>query len=147
MKVGELCHRNPACVAISAPLSEVVSLMQRRHIGAVIVTESPSDDPVPVGIITDRDITRAQLAHTASLSSLSTAAAMTRDPLVLSEDMAVTDAVERMRAKGVRRAPVVTAHGLLVGMISTDDLLTHVARELSALARLVERQPAFEGRP
>ncbi len=147
MKLGKLCRRNPACVAISAPLSEVVILMQRRHIGAVIVTESMGQEGVPVGIITDRDITGAQLACAADLSSLSVATAMTRDPLVLSEEISVADAVEQMRAKAVRRAPVVALGGRLVGIISTDDLLGHVARELSALARLVERQPTFEGWP
>jgi CBS domain-containing protein len=145
MKVGRLCSRNPACVPIGAPLSAVVELMQRRHIGAVVVIDTPSDDPVPVGMITDRDITRAQLAHTADISRLSAAVVMTRDPMVLPESMTVTDAVQRMRARGVRRAPVVTEHGLLLGVLSTDDLLAHVAQELSALARLVGRQPSFEG--
>jgi CBS domain-containing protein len=147
MKLGKLCRRDPACVAIGAPLSEVVSLMQHRHVGAVFVTESSNNGAIPVGIITDRDITGAQLAHAADLSGLSVASAMTRDVLVLSADISVADAVEQMRAKRVRRAPVVALGGRLVGIISTDDLLGHVARELSALARLVERQPTFEGWP
>jgi CBS domain-containing protein len=69
---------------------------------------------------------------------------MTPDPLVLSEDDAVEEALGRMRARGVRRAPVTTAHGLLAGMVSTDDLISQLARELSALAHLLDLQPIRE---
>ena len=103
------------------------------------------DQPVPVGMITDRDITRAQLDSGRDLCELSSEEIMTRDPLVLCEDEAVEEGLGRMRARGVRRAPVATVHGTLIGVVSSDDLIAQLARELSALARLLDLQPISEG--
>lgn len=144
MKVGDICTRNPATVSTSATLSEVARLMRDRHIGAVIVTKAPLDRPVATGIITDRDIACAQLDRRSDLSSLSAEEAMTRNPLEINEEESLSGAIEKLRARGVRRAPVVSSNGALVGLVSTDDLLAGVARELMLLARLVTLQPRRE---
>lgn len=144
MNIGKLCNRDLVSVAASTSLYEVARLMCERHVGAVVVTKSPMDRPVPVGMITDRDITRVQLHSGRDLSELSSEEVMTRDPLVLCEDEALEGGLGRMRLRGVRRAPVVTAHGMLVGVVSTDDLIAQLARELSALARLLDLQPIRE---
>ncbi len=144
MNVGEICTRNPATVSTAATLAEVARLMRDRHIGAVIVTKAPLDQPVASGIITDRDIACAQLDRRSDLGSLSAEEAMTRNPLVVNEEDSLGTAIERMRVRGVRRAPVVSPSGALVGVVSTDDLFAHVARELMALARLVTLQPRQE---
>jgi CBS domain containing-hemolysin-like protein len=69
---------------------------------------------------------------------------MTADPLLLPEDTDLDEAMNRMLLQGVRRAPVIDAHGSLIGLISTDDLILQMARELGSLARLLELQPAVE---
>lgn len=144
MKVGEICTRNPATVSTSATLAEVARLMWDRHIGAVIVTKAPLDRPVATGIITDRDIACAQLDRTSDLGSLGAEEVMTRNPLEINEEDSVSGAIEKLRARGVRRAPVVSSNGALVGLVSTDDLFACVARELMLLARLVTLQPRQE---
>lgn len=144
MKVGDICTRNPATVSTSATLAEVARLMKDRHIGAVIVTKAPLDRPVATGIITDRDIACAQLDRTSDLASLSAEEVMTRNPLEINEEDSLDKAIEKLRARGVRRAPVVSPSGALVGVVSTDDLLAHVARDLMHLARLVTLQPRQE---
>ncbi len=140
MTVGKLCSRRVVSVPGNAPLSDVVRLMQQEHVGAVIVTEAPAEQAVVVGIITDRDIVQAQLAHVADFSQLSTADTMSRDPLVLNEHDDIEEALRRMRERGVRRAPVVTGRGALLGLVSTDDLLAQIARDLGALAGIVAHQ-------
>jgi CBS domain-containing protein len=144
MNVGAICSREPIAVEAATPLTEVARLMFEHHVGAVIVTKSPLDRPVPVGMITDRDITRAQLAGAGELSRVSAASVMTRDPLVLVEDMSIDEAIGRMRSRKVRRAPIVSANGALIGIVSTDDLFTEVARELTALSGLLGIQPLLE---
>lgn len=144
MQIGELCSRDLVAVAPTTPLSEVARLMCERHVGAVVVVKSPLDRPVAIGMITDRDITRAQLVRACELSQILSDQVMSRDPLVLCEDDPVEEALERMRARDVRRTPVTTAHGVLVGVISTDDLIAQLARELSALAHLLTLQPISE---
>ncbi len=144
MRIGELCNRELVSVSAETPLSEVARLMCERHVGAVVVTKSPIDAPVAVGIITDRDITGAQLRSGSELQRLESGRVMTREPLILCEDEPLEEALGRLRRRGVRRAPVVTAHGMLVGLVSVDDVIAQLARELVALARVLHLQPARE---
>jgi CBS domain-containing protein len=147
MNIGKICSRDLVSVPVSATLSDVAELMRTRHVGAVVVTRAPLDSAVAVGIITDRDIVRSQLTATADLSGLSAGDAMTRDPLVLSEQTPVSDAISALRSRGVRRAPVLSDHGKLMGMISTDDLVAHVALDLIGVAGLLGAQPGAEKAP
>lgn len=137
MLAGSFCNRRPVTVSESAPISDVARLMRDQHVGAVIVTESSPEQFRAAGMITDRDIVRAQLERTADLSRLCAADVMTRNPLLIGEEESVDGAIAHLRARGVRRAPVVALDGTLVGLISTDDLLTHVARKLIGLAEIV----------
>lgn len=144
MIVGSICSHRPITVSTSAPISDVAGLMKDEHVGAVIVTESRSGHRQVAGIITDRDIVRAQLETTADLSRLAAADVMTRDPLVVGEAEPIDGAIAHLRARGVRRAPVVSPAGALVGLISVDDLLAHLARELIGLAGIVAQQVRAE---
>ena len=69
---------------------------------------------------------------------------MTRNPLEINEEDSLSRAIQSLRARGVRRAPVISSTGALVGLVSTDDLLACVARELMHLGRLVAQQPRQE---
>lgn len=144
MLVSNLCSRHPVIVAVGAPISDVALLMRDKHVGAVIVTEGGPERFRAVGMITDRDIIRAQFERTADMSRLSAGQVMTRNPLVIGEEESVDGAIAHLRARGVRRAPVVALDGTLMGLISVDDLLTHVARKLANLAEVVEWQPRTE---
>jgi CBS domain-containing protein len=139
MNVGQICSKRIVSVHTGAPLSEVVALMRDEHVGAVIVTQSPPERLV-VGIVTDRDILRAQLGRAGDLSSLAVTDVMTRDPLVVSETASISDAIRLLRQRGVRRAPVIGGDGELRGMISTDDLVTRVALDMMSLAEPLTRQ-------
>lgn len=144
MLVGTLCSRLPVSVSTGAPVSDVARLMRDEHIGAVIVTASGRGPLRVVGMITDRDIVRAQLERAADLSRLSAGEVMTRNPLVIGEEESVDGAIAHLRARAVRRAPVVAVDGTLVGLISTDDLLLNVARKLIGLAEIIGRQQRVE---
>ena len=88
----------------------------------------------------------AQLQHAADLSRLRTGDVMTRDPLVLTEQESIGGAIDRLRARGVRRAPVISTSGMLVGLVSIDDLLVQVSQQLQNLALLVSYQQSRESR-
>ncbi|MGC1460030.1 MAG: CBS domain-containing protein, partial [Steroidobacteraceae bacterium] len=96
MKVRQLC--SPAVVSApeSASVGEIAQLMRDRHVGAVVILGTRADRSLPVGIITDRDIVRAQLEHAVDLAGLAALVIMTSDPLVLREDTEFNDALDRM---------------------------------------------------
>jgi CBS domain-containing protein len=140
MNIGEICSRRPVTASASAPLSEVARLMYENHVGMVVMTLAPADRPTPVGVITDRDVIRAQVEHSADLSRLPAAQQMTPDPLSLCEDTPIEGALGRMRAKGVRRAIVIDTSGALTGVISIDDIILSLSAQVAAIGRLLEVQ-------
>jgi CBS domain-containing protein len=144
MNIGQVVTRTAITVSPTAPLSEAAELMCDRHVGALVVTETSLDEPAIVGMITDRDIVKAQLERTADLSRLRVGEVMHRDPLVLREEEPISAAIHKMKEHGVRRAPIISSSGALAGVVSTDDLLSQVAEEISVLAYLVSHQPTRE---
>lgn len=138
MKVGDLCDRNPVTVSVAAPASDAARLMCEEDIGAVVVTAASSEHPIPVGMLTDRDIVRAQLDRAVDLGQLRIGDIMTADPLVLNEDAPVEQAIHLLRNRRVRRAPVIGHSGELIGVISFDDLLVQVSGNLRSLAWLAQ---------
>lgn len=140
MIVGQIAIQGAITASPATPLVEVARLMLEGNVGAVVITQSPLDKPVVVGIVTDRDIVRTQFHHAAPLSSLHAQDAMTPDPLVLNEDQSLASAIGSLQARGIRRAPVINASGMLSGLISSDDLLARVSDELANLSQLVSCQ-------
>jgi CBS domain-containing protein len=139
MKVSELCSHNVASIPGSASVVEAARLMCEHGVGAVIVTAAPADSPIVVGILTDRDIVLAQLDRAVDLSQLRIADVMAADPLVLNEEDPVDEAIRRMRARAVRRAPVISRSGQLTGVVSFDDLLAYLSANLARLAQITDR--------
>lgn len=146
MNVGALCSRRVVAVPTSATLSQVVVRMRDERVGSVMVTSGGESHPRVVGIITDRDIVRTQLERTADLSRLSAGEAMTQKPLVLDERESVDGAIAHMRARGVRRAPVVTGDDRPVGLVSIEDLLTLLTTTLIDVVGILGQQQRPEQR-
>lgn len=144
MDIGELCSREVYVVRPGEPLAEAVREMDRRHIGTVVVVESRGKSLVPVGIVTDRDVLCGQLKRHADLFTLTVQDVMTSDPWTIEESCGLAEAITSLRARGVRRAPVVADTQDLVGIVSLDDLLPAVAENLSSLAKLMGKQPDRE---
>jgi len=140
MNIGNISSRRPVTATPSAALSEVARLMYEHHVGTVIVTLSPADRPVAVGIITDRDVIRAQLEHSADLGRLAASQVMTADPLSVCVTDRTEDALRRMQERGVRRAVVVDETGALTGIVSINDIILSLTSQVAAIGRLLERQ-------
>jgi CBS domain-containing protein len=144
MRIGDLCSRDVHPVTAEEPVLDAVREMHRRHVGAVVVVDRPGTSARPLGIVTDRDVMRAEIMQRAVVFTLPVGAVMSVDLLTLRESSELTDAIELMRRRGVRRAPVVDPAGVLLGIVTLDDLLPAVAGQLDALARLLGRQARHE---
>jgi signal-transduction protein with cAMP-binding, CBS, and nucleotidyltransferase domain len=98
-------------------------------VGAVVVTESDR----PVGIITDRDLALAACVRGTSPDER-VQSVMTCPVSTISKDEGVYSATQQMMEQAVRRLPVVDQSGSLVGLVSLDDLLLLLSRELQNMA-------------
>ena len=144
MRIGDLCSRDVHHVTAEAPLLDAVRDMHRHHVGAVIVVDRAGASARPIGIVTDRDVMRAEITQRADVFTLNVGDVMSVDLLTLSESSELADGIERMRRRGVRRAPVLDPAGVMLGIVTLDDLLPAVAGQLDALARLLGRQARHE---
>ncbi len=145
VNIGEVCSREVYIVRPAEPLAEALAEMHKRHVGALVVVEEKPDQVRPIGVLTDRDAIRAQVIRETALTDLAIADAMSADPLTLQETCGIPEAIGQMSARGVRRAPVVSESGDLVGIVSFDDLLPIVSEQLAALAKLIGDQARREG--
>ena len=150
MPIGDLCNRNVVCAGRETTVAAAAKLMRQHHVGDVVVIDRPDEARMPIGIVTDRDVVLEVVALGVDPESVTLGDLMSWGNLVTvpeSETYAAT--LRLMHARGVRRMPVVDASGVLVGIVSIDDLLPRFVAELSELAELSARgsQREREKRP
>jgi CBS domain-containing protein len=146
MNVGDVCRREVAFTYESVVLAEAARQMLERHVGCLVVVQQGERGKVPVGILTDRDIVLGAVARHLDPRTLTVAEVMTRDLATVREQDSVINTLRVMRRCGVRRLPVLSPDGMLQGIVTLDDLLDRVARELNALAEAVESEQHHEVR-
>ncbi|MEF8830562.1 MAG: CBS domain-containing protein [Halobacteriales archaeon] len=123
----------------SATAEHLAKTMADSNVGSVVVTE----DGVPVGMVTDRDLAERVLAMGRDPAEVTAADLMSGDVQVLAAGADVLDATAIMHRETVRRLPVVDEESRLVGIVTLDDLLRLLATELDHLVGVVERESGF----
>lgn len=140
MTIGAICNREVITVMRDATVLHAAMLMRQHHVGDVIVIAYQKESPVPVGIVTDRDVVVEVVATELDCKVITVGDIMMTNLFVIKESAGVLEAIQAMSAKGVRRLPVVDDDGGLVGIITLDDLLLLLAREFGALSKLLTRE-------
>jgi CBS domain-containing protein len=140
MDLEEICNRDVAIVQAGESLRTAARLMHGQRVGSVVVYEERGAQRLPIGMLTDRDILMTLLESGSHLDETLVGEVMSRDPLVLHESESIEQAIAQMRSHAVRRTPVVSKSGSLVGIVSVDDLLELLAEQLNDIARLIKRQ-------
>lgn len=120
-------------VSGDASAHEMAKRMQREGVGSVVVLDSAG---LPVGIVTDRDLAlRVVVAGHDAIST--TAKVVMSQPLVSAQvGEPIEHVIEKMAENGVRRLPILEGERLS-GIVSLDDLLAHLARNLDDLGASV----------
>ncbi len=146
MSIGEYCSREIVAISPTDSLAAAARLMRDYHVGDLVLVErSATDDIVPVGIVTDRDLVLDLLANDESdLERIAVGDLQRRELVTVGEQEDVFAVIAKMRHGGVRRLPVVDQRGVLVGIIAADDLVGVLADGLQDLARLTTYQGRLE---
>ena len=151
MNAGERCNRQVVTATRETTISGAARLMRDRHVGSLIVIENIDNRLDPVGILTDRDIVIEVLAEDVDPDAVTVGDVMTTAVLKVCEHDSIFEIAQRMRARGVRRVPVVSKQGELVGVLAQDDILALLGEELSMLVKVstreVEQEIKKRGRP
>jgi CBS domain-containing protein len=136
---------NVACCSPRTTALEAAHLMREHHTGDLVVVDD-EQKPSPLGIITDRDIVVEVLGKGLD-PAVTTVSSVIRTPVVVAEEGEDSSQVlERMRAHGVRRIPVVGARGTLVGIVTVDDMLKRLAADAELLTQVVSQEQSHETR-
>ena len=103
-------------VVATDSVREAITKMLAHDIGSVVVVE----DGAPIGLFTERDVTR-HILDDSDLLERPVADVMTGPPITTQVGTEVVEAFALMNERGVRRLPVV-AEGRLVGIVTEGDL-------------------------
>ena len=133
MKIERLYTRRIMAARRSSPIAEAAATMQRFGVGSLLVME---DGPgaKPVGIVTDRDLAIQGFASESS----QVGSVMTPIVATVREEADVHEALEIMRAHGVRRLLVTSGDGALRGILSIDDVVDGLSADLAAAAAVLK---------
>ncbi len=127
MRVSDLMvHRVITCSDRST-LADAARLMWENDIGFLPVLSS--NDGKMVGAITDRDMCMAAWLQRRPLAEIPVRTAMSQDVATCHPEMDIYEAEKVMRKRQVHRLPVTTAEGLLLGILSINDMAVRSARE------------------
>ncbi|MGW0633758.1 CBS domain-containing protein [Streptomyces sp. NPDC001984] len=118
--VRDIMTSSPVTVEPREPVIEVARLMRDQDVGAVLVT----DHDRLRGLVTDRDLVVRALADGTDLEHMTVGRTVSEDVVTVGPDEEIGDAAGLMRDHGVRRLPVVDAHGTPVGVVTLTDLQT-----------------------
>ena len=140
MSIGEYCNREVIIARKSATIREIAQLMREHHVGSVVIAEDDHGNNIPVGIITDRDIVIEVLAPDIDIKTITAGDITATELKTIREIDSVWDTIRGMRSRGVRRVPVVNDEGVLVGIVSVDDLLEAISGELSDLIKIISKE-------
>ncbi|MGB8339875.1 MAG: CBS domain-containing protein [Burkholderiales bacterium] len=137
MLIGEICTRRVVTCNRDTNALQAAQIMRSSHVGdLVVVIKQPNGKRMPVGIVTDRDLVVAVMATEVDPACLTADDIMRLELVTATENDTVYDTIAHMRKNGVRRIPVVDERGALVGIVTADDLLEHMAEEIAELARV-----------
>ncbi len=139
-----------AVVAVVEPETSafaVAQLMRKHHVGALVVVDA-MEKRRPVGILTDRDLVLALMAEGLNPEVFTAGDIMSVALVLANPEMDAMDAVALMRAHRLRRLVIVDEAGRLTGIVTMEDILELLTRELAELAAGVigARDREFEQR-
>ncbi|MEJ2033154.1 MAG: CBS domain-containing protein [Deltaproteobacteria bacterium] len=112
MTVGEFCNREVVIASQEETIIEIAKLMRKHHVGDVVIVDRSKAPPMPIGMITDRDIVVELIAAEVQLDAVTVGDAMSRELVTVREEEGIWECLQRMRIRGVRRVPVVNRDGI-----------------------------------
>jgi CBS domain-containing protein len=137
MPIGEICSRNVVCARRDTTVKAAAQLMREYHVGTVVVVEESGEKRIPTGIVTDRDIAVAVVALGLDPMVIQIGDITPGDLVTVREDWDLSEVVELMQIRSLRRLVVIDAQGYLVGIVAADDVLSVLAEEMTELASMV----------
>jgi CBS domain-containing protein len=100
-------------------IAEAAKKMTQNEIGSVIIIDNKKEIK---GIATERDIVRRAVAKGIDAKKEKIAKIMTKGVVTVSPELEIEKAAKLMVKEKVKKLPVIDKKGILIGIISEDDM-------------------------
>lgn len=125
--VQSLTKRKCLTVFATTSLEEVVGILARNSIGALVVV---SKNGKIEGIVSERDIVR-RLSWSVTINDLTASDVMTKDVISVTTNVTSSDLMQVMTENKCRHLPIVRG-SRLVGMVSIGDVVKRLLEKYNA---------------
>ena len=132
----DIMTKDPVCALAGDTVDRVAQLMKREDIGPVPVVDGQQTKKL-VGIVTDRDLAIKVVAEGLHSQRTRVEEVMTHNPVTCRPEDDIEQAIQAMAQYQIRRIPVVTTDGRVVGIIAQADVATRL-EEPQQTAEMVE---------
>lgn len=146
MNVGDICNRMVIFATEDMSVKEAAQLMRDEHVGSLVVVREADLGRIVVGMLTDRDIAVVAVARDFDPQTLRVVDIMSGEPVTARESDSIKDVLGAMRRRGIRRVPVISGKGVLLGIVTLDDLLEVFAEEMQDFVQAVMSAQKREAR-
>jgi CBS domain-containing protein len=131
MQVRQIMTADPACCASGTSLQDVAQMMIDHDCGEIPVVDN-TEDNMPIGVITDRDIVCRTVARELNPLDLTAGDCMTTPCVTVTPDMSVDECCRILEDNKIRRVPVVDAGGCCCGIVALADIALHAKNKETA---------------
>ena len=121
-KISTLPLTPPVTVEAGSSVGQLVEAVQRKNVGCALVYEAGR----LIGIISERDVLMKVVARDVSYSE-PVDKFMTHNPITLTADRTIGDAVNLMNEENFRHVPIIGNDGSAYGIVSIKDIINLVA--------------------
>ena len=124
--VSSIMTTNVKTATEEETIQTVCKSMYENEIGSIVVIKRTIDGINPIGIVTERDIVR-QIGSSELFVVQAPIRQIMSAPLVtIGANSPISDAIEIMRQKNIHRLPVIDNKGIMVGIVTSTDLLEEI---------------------
>ncbi len=120
IKVKDLMRRDIATIDFNSNIKDAATIMRNKKVGYAIVLK----DNVPVGIITERDITWKIVAEGLDIYQTNVYEVASSPLISVDPDADLSAAADLMEKYNIRRLPVIKDNKLY-GIITATDIVKH----------------------
>lgn len=123
-KVEDIMQRNVVKVDGESFVSEVCKIMGEKHIGSVLVEVEGK----LMGIFTERDLLSKVFLSNINIEKAKVKDYISKPLIVTKPNVSLREAARIMNELHIRRLPVIDDEGKLVGIVTSSDIVSAVAK-------------------
>jgi CBS domain-containing protein len=126
-----------ATATAAESVHEAAKRMEENNVGCLVIVDEATK---PLGIVTDRDIVTRAVVPRLQADETPLSVIMTAEPRSVDESTSIEQAVATMGSVGIRRLVVTGDEGVLVGLLSMDDVVVLIVEEAESIGKLLAKE-------